>query len=168
MWSRVPSGSPSGPASPSAKDEEHGGRPESAARRAFRAVRPYHWCRHRPDAPWRCLPAHPAERHGGKAARGRRDISTCLAWPGASTPILMSADQQDRRRGWPWWTASPSWWPPVAYEDAYLTFQGILERLGTPEALEASRWLRPAGCSGCPDGLSIASIGGKDSMSGSF
>ena len=54
------------------------------------------------------------------------------------------------------------------YEDAYLTFQEYFERLGTaPE-----RWGKPlAALLGALDaqmGLGIASIGGKDSMSGSF
>ncbi len=54
------------------------------------------------------------------------------------------------------------------YEDAYLTFQEYFERLGnTPE-----RWGKPLGALlGALDaqmGLGIASIGGKDSMSGSF
>ncbi len=54
------------------------------------------------------------------------------------------------------------------YEDAYLTFQEYFERLGTaPE-----RWGKPlAALLGALDaqmGLGIASIGGKDSMSGSL
>ena len=54
------------------------------------------------------------------------------------------------------------------YEDAYLTFQEYFERLGTaPE-----RWGKPlAALLGALDaqiGLGIGSIGGKDSMSGSF
>ncbi len=55
-----------------------------------------------------------------------------------------------------------------AHEDAYLTFQEYFERLGTaPE-----KWGKPLGALlGALDaqlGLGIASIGGKDSMSGSF
>ena len=54
------------------------------------------------------------------------------------------------------------------HEDAYLTLQEYFERLGTaPE-----RWGKPlAALLGALDaqmGLGIASIGGKDSMSGSF
>ena len=54
------------------------------------------------------------------------------------------------------------------YEDAYLTFQEYFERLGT----KPERWGKPlAALLGALDaqmGLGIASIGGKDSMSGSF
>ena len=54
------------------------------------------------------------------------------------------------------------------YEDAYLTFQEYFERLGD----KPERWGKPlAALLGALDaqmGLGIASIGGKDSMSGSF
>ena len=54
------------------------------------------------------------------------------------------------------------------YEDAYLTFQEYFERLGN----KPERWGKPlAALLGALDaqiGLGIASIGGKDSMSGSF
>ena len=54
------------------------------------------------------------------------------------------------------------------YEDTYLTFQEYFERLGT----QPERWGKPlAALLGALDaqlGLEIASIGGKDSMSGSF
>ena len=54
------------------------------------------------------------------------------------------------------------------YEDAYLTFQEYFERLGD----KPERWGKPlAALLGALDaqmGLDIASIGGKDSMSGSF
>ncbi len=54
------------------------------------------------------------------------------------------------------------------YEDAYLSFQEYFERLGN----KPERWGKPlAALLGALDaqiGLGIASIGGKDSMSGSF
>ena len=54
------------------------------------------------------------------------------------------------------------------FEDAYLTFQEYFERLGN----EPERWGKPlAALLGALDaqmGLGIGSIGGKDSMSGSF
>ncbi|MDD3428403.1 MAG: phosphoribosylformylglycinamidine synthase [Oscillospiraceae bacterium] len=55
-----------------------------------------------------------------------------------------------------------------SYKDAYLTFQEYFERLGQ----EASRWGKPfsalLGALKAQTELGIASIGGKDSMSGSF
>ena len=54
------------------------------------------------------------------------------------------------------------------YKDIYLTFQEYFERLGT----DPERWGKPLAAllGGCyvQKGLSIAAIGGKDSMSGSF
>jgi phosphoribosylformylglycinamidine synthase len=69
----------------------------------------------------------------------------------------------------PWWRASPSSSPPAsARKDALLTFQEYFEQ----PARRAERWGKPAaallGALMAQLDLGVASIGGKDSMSGSF
>ena len=57
------------------EDEVHGGRSERLQQEGpFRAVRLHYRRCHRAHALWRCIPAEPPERHGSKAAGGRRDL----------------------------------------------------------------------------------------------
>ncbi len=96
------------------------------------------------------------------------ETTTCSGMAWGFNPYLMSADQY---RG-ALISVVESITKLVAsgfrYEDAYLTFQEYFERLNdTPE-----RWGKPlAALLGALDaqmGLGVGSIGGKDSMSGSF
>ena len=96
------------------------------------------------------------------------ETTTCSGMAWGFNPYLMSADQY---RG-ALLSVVESITKLVAsgfrYEDAYLTFQEYFERLNdTPE-----RWGKPlAALLGALDaqmGLGVGSIGGKDSMSGSF
>ena len=96
------------------------------------------------------------------------ETTTCSGMAWGFNPYLMSADQY---RG-ALISVVESVTKLVAsgfrYEDAYLTFQEYFERLNdTPE-----RWGKPlAALLGALDaqiGLGVGSIGGKDSMSGSF
>ena len=97
------------------------------------------------------------------------ETNTCSGMAWGYNPYLMSANQYHRRtdgRGRESSTKLVA--TGFRYEDAYLTFQEYFERLGT----EPERWGKPlAALLGALDaqmGLGIASIGGKDSMSGSF
>ena len=96
------------------------------------------------------------------------ETTTCSGMAWGFNPYLMAADQY---RG-ALLSVVESVTKLVAagfrYEDAYLTFQEYFERLNTVPA----RWGKPlAALLGALDaqiGLGIGSIGGKDSMSGSF
>ena len=96
------------------------------------------------------------------------ETSTCSGMAWGYNPYLMSADQYVGARLAVVESVTKLVASGFRYEDAYLTFQEYFERLGTtPE-----RWGKPlAALLGALDaqmGLGIASIGGKDSMSGSF
>ena len=96
------------------------------------------------------------------------ETSTCSGMAWGFNPYLMSADQYKGARLAVVESVTKLVATGFRYEDAYLTFQEYFERLGTaPE-----RWGKPlAALLGALDaqiGLGIASIGGKDSMSGSF
>ena len=96
------------------------------------------------------------------------ETNTCSGMAWGFNPYLMSADQYRGARLAVVESVTKLVASGFRYEDAYLTFQEYFERLGTaPE-----RWGKPlAALLGALDaqmGLGIASIGGKDSMSGSF
>ena len=96
------------------------------------------------------------------------ETSTCSGMAWGFNPFLMSADQYKGAQMAVIESVTKLVASGFRYEDAYLTFQEYFERLGTaPE-----RWGKPlAALLGALDaqmGLGIASIGGKDSMSGSF
>ena len=97
---------------------------------------------------------------------GETTTASAMAW--GFNPFLMSADQYKGAQMAVIESVTKLVASGFRYEDAYLTFQEYFERLGTsPE-----RWGKPlAALLGALDaqiGLGIASIGGKDSMSGSF
>ena len=96
------------------------------------------------------------------------ETNTCSGMAWGYNPYLMSADQYVGAQMAVIESVTKLVASGFRYEDAYLTFQEYFERLGNvPE-----RWGKPlAALLGALDaqmGLGIASIGGKDSMSGSF
>ena len=96
------------------------------------------------------------------------ETTTCSGMAWGFNPYLMSANQYVGAQMSVIESVTKLVATGFRYEDAYLTFQEYFERLGTaPE-----RWGKPvAALLGALDaqvGLGIASIGGKDSMSGSF
>ena len=96
------------------------------------------------------------------------ETSTCSGMAWGYNPYLMSADQYKGAQMAVIESVTKLVASGFRYEDAYLTFQEYFERLGT----QPERWGKPlAALLGALDaqmGLGIASIGGKDSMSGSF
>ncbi len=96
------------------------------------------------------------------------ETSTCSGMAWGYNPYLMSANQYVGARMAVIESVTKLVASGFRYEDAYLTFQEYFERLGT----KPERWGKPlAALLGALDaqmGLGIASIGGKDSMSGSF
>ena len=96
------------------------------------------------------------------------ETRTCSGMAWGYNPYLMSADQYRGARLAVVESVTKLVAAGFRYEDAYLTFQEYFERLGT----QPERWGKPlAALLGALDaqvGLGIASIGGKDSMSGSF
>ena len=96
------------------------------------------------------------------------ETSTCSGMAWGYNPYLMSADQYKGARLAVVESVTKLVASGFRFEDAYLTFQEYFERLGT----QPERWGKPvAALLGALDaqiGLGIASIGGKDSMSGSF
>ena len=96
------------------------------------------------------------------------ETNTCSGMAWGYNPYLMSANQYVGARMAVVESVTKLVASGFRYEDAYLTFQEYFERLGT----KPERWGKPlAALLGALDaqmGLGIASIGGKDSMSGSF
>ena len=96
------------------------------------------------------------------------ETSTCSGMAWGYNPYLMSANQYVGARLAVIESVTKLVATGFRYEDAYLTFQEYFERLGN----KPERWGKPlAALLGALDaqiGLGIASIGGKDSMSGSF
>ena len=96
------------------------------------------------------------------------ETNTCSGMAWGYNPYLMSANQYIGARMAVVDSVTKLVASGFRYEDAYLTFQEYFERLGT----KPERWGKPlAALLGALDaqmGLGIASIGGKDSMSGSF
>ena len=96
------------------------------------------------------------------------ETTTCSGMAWGYNPYLMSANQYVGARMAVIESVTKLVATGFRYEDAYLTFQEYFERLGN----EPERWGKPlAALLGALDaqiGLGIASIGGKDSMSGSF
>ena len=96
------------------------------------------------------------------------ETNTCSGMAWGYNPYLMSADQYKGAQMAVIESVTKLVATGFRYEDAYLTFQEYFERLGT----QPERWGKPlAALLGALDaqmGLGIASIGGKDSMSGSF
>ena len=96
------------------------------------------------------------------------ETSTCSGMAWGYNPYLMSANQYVGARMAVIESVTKLVATGFRYEDAYLTFQEYFERLGN----KPERWGKPlAALLGALDaqiGLGIASIGGKDSMSGSF
>ncbi len=96
------------------------------------------------------------------------ETNTCSGMAWGYNPYLMSANQYVGARMAVVESVTKLVASGFRYEDAYLTFQEYFERLGT----DPKRWGKPlAALLGALDaqmGLGIASIGGKDSMSGSF
>ena len=96
------------------------------------------------------------------------ETSTCSGMAWGYNPYLMSANQYVGARMAVVESVTKLVASGFRYEDAYLTFQEYFERLGN----KPERWGKPlAALLGALDaqiGLGIASIGGKDSMSGSF
>ena len=96
------------------------------------------------------------------------ETNTCSGMAWGYNPYLMSANQYIGARMAVVDSVTKLVASGFRYEDAYLTFQEYFERLGT----KPERWGKPlAALLGALDaqmGLDIASIGGKDSMSGSF
>ena len=96
------------------------------------------------------------------------ETTTCSGMAWGYNPYLMSANQYVGARMAVVESVTKLVATGFRYEDAYLTFQEYFERLGS----KPERWGKPlAALLGALDaqmGLGIASIGGKDSMSGSF
>ena len=96
------------------------------------------------------------------------ETTTCSGMAWGYNPYLMSANQYVGARMAVVESVTKLVASGFRYEDAYLTFQEYFERLGS----KPERWGKPlAALLGALDaqmGLGIASIGGKDSMSGSF
>ena len=96
------------------------------------------------------------------------ETSTCSGMAWGYNPYLMSANQYVGARMAVVESVTKLVATGFRYEDAYLTFQEYFERLGS----KPERWGKPlAALLGALDaqiGLGIGSIGGKDSMSGSF
>ena len=96
------------------------------------------------------------------------ETATCSGMAWGYNPYLMSANQYVGARLAVIESVTKLVATGFRYEDAYLTFQEYFERLGN----KPERWGKPlAALLGALDaqiGLGIASIGGKDSMSGSF
>ena len=96
------------------------------------------------------------------------ETNTCSGMAWGYNPYLVSANQYIGARMAVVDSVTKLVASGFRYEDAYLTFQEYFERLGT----KPERWGKPlAALLGALDaqmGLGIASIGGKDSMSGSF
>ena len=96
------------------------------------------------------------------------ETTTCSGMAWGYNPYLMSANQYVGARMAVIESVTKLVATGFRYEDAYLTFQEYFERLGN----KPERWGKPlAALLGALDaqiGLGIASIGGKDSMSGSF
>ena len=96
------------------------------------------------------------------------ETNTCSGMAWGYNPFLTSADPYTGARLAVVESVTKLVASGFRYEDAYLTFQEYFERLGT----KPERWGKPlAALLGALDaqmGLGIASIGGKDSMSGSF
>ena len=96
------------------------------------------------------------------------ETNTCSGMAWGYNPYLMSADQYRGARLAVIESVTKLVASGFRSEDAYLTFQEYFERLGD----QPERWGKPvAALLGALDaqmGLGIASIGGKDSMSGSF
>ncbi len=96
------------------------------------------------------------------------ETTTCSGMAWGYNPYLTSADQYRGARLAVVESVTKLVAAGFRYEDAYLTFQEYFERLGT----QPERWGKPlAALLGALDaqmGLGIGSIGGKDSMSGSF
>ena len=96
------------------------------------------------------------------------ETTTCSGMAWGYNPYLMSANQYVGARMAVIESVTKLVATGFRYEDAYLTFQEYFERLGN----KPERWGKPlAALLGALDaqiGLGIASIGGKDSMSGTF
>ena len=96
------------------------------------------------------------------------ETNTCSGMAWGYNPYLMSANQYVGARMAVVESVTKLVATGFRYEDAYLTFQEYFERLGS----KPERWGKPlAALLGALDaqmGLGIGSIGGKDSMSGSF
>ena len=96
------------------------------------------------------------------------ETNTCSGMAWGYNPFLTSADPYTGARMAVVESVTKLVASGFRYEDTYLTFQEYFERLGT----QPERWGKPlAALLGALDaqlGLEIASIGGKDSMSGSF
>ena len=96
------------------------------------------------------------------------ETNTCSGMAWGYNPFLTSADPYTGARLAVVESVTKLVASGFRYEDAYLTFQEYFERLGS----QPERWGKPlAALLGALDaqlGLEIASIGGKDSMSGSF
>ena len=96
------------------------------------------------------------------------ETTTCSGMAWGYNPYLMSANQYVGARLAVIESVTKLVATGFRFEDAYLTFQEYFERLGN----KPERWGKPlAALLGALDaqiGLGIASIGGKDSMSGSF
>ena len=96
------------------------------------------------------------------------ETNTCSGMAWGFNPYLTSADQYKGAQMAVIESVTKLVASGFRYEDAYLTFQEYFERLGD----KPERWGKPlAALLGALDaqmGLGIASIGGKDSMSGSF
>ena len=138
----------------------------------MRALRLHHRRGHGAHALRRQAPADPRRMAmAAEAARGRRDHRRCSGMAWGFNPYLTEAEPLPRRlpgRG------RESIAKLVcrrfrSHEDMYLTFQEYFEQhAATSPSAGASRWPPCwARCMAQMD-LGIASIGGKDSMSGSF
>ena len=96
------------------------------------------------------------------------ETNTCSGMAWGYNPYLMSANQYVGARMAVVDSVTKLVASGFRYEDAYLTFQEYFERLGT----KPERWGKPLpallGALDAQMCLGIASIGGKDSMSGSF
>ncbi len=96
------------------------------------------------------------------------ETNTCSGMAWGYNPFLTSADPYTGARLAVVESVTKLVASGFRYEDAYLTFQEYFERLGS----QPERWGKPlAALLGALDaqlGMEIASIGGKDSMSGSF
>ena len=151
---------------------EHGDRPERLLQQGpFRALRQHHRRGHRAHALRRSIPAAPRTWPWWPSCPCDGETTTCSGMAWGFNPYLMSAEPVSSAHGMAVVDSrSPSWWPPASsYEDAYLTFQEYFETPArrSPSA-GASRW-PPCWVLWMPRWVwALRSIGGKDSMSGSF
>ena len=116
------------------------------------------------------MPADPRSTPWSQSCPWTARPTPAPAWPGASTPTSSSANQYRGRRTWPWSRVVAKLVAAgFALRGRLPHLPGVLREAcaATPSA-GASRWPRCWAHCTAQIGLGVASIGGKDSMSGTF